>query len=587
MKTMTTPPRIRRLPPHLQRLIAAGEVVERPASVVRELIENALDAGARRIALDIDEGGIRRIACVDDGCGIHPEDLPLAVERYATSKVESADELGRPAALGFRGEALAAIRAAAHRLRIVTRPPGADAAVSLLCVQGQAPQLETAASAPGTRVEVEGLFDHLPARKAFLRPPSQEAAACLEVVQAYALLWPEVAFRLRRDGRLVLSTPGSGDTVAAAVAVWGAQMAGELLPISHQEGKTAVKGLLSPPHLLRRDASRLVIGVRGRPVRCRDLEEALEEAYLPYLVAQLRGRRPQGVLHLLLPPEEVDCNVHPGKLQVRLRHPQEARAAVLAAVAAAFKAASAPAVSIPGAPAPATPPSQAPGGGRDRPRPEGERQLPLAGHGAASSAAAPGARPPLAEALRRLVPLAQALGWLIVCQAEGTKSLYLVDQHAAHERVVYERLLKGLSAGDPLGQPLLQPVVVELSPAEMEQARRREAALVLSGIEVEPLDERSYLVRSLPFSMLSRYTPEEAARLLLLGRAPGAEQETAALVACHSSVRRGDPLSLPEMEALLRDLAGVAHPHHCPHGRPTAVELEGDRLIALFGRQYR
>jgi DNA mismatch repair protein MutL len=162
-----------------------------------------------------------------------------------------------------------------------------------------------------------------------------------------------------------------------------------------------------------------------------------------------------------------------------------------------------------------------------------------------------------------------------------------VDQHAAHERVVYERLLSSLAAGDPLGQPLLEPVVVELSPAEMAQARRREAELVLSGIEAEPLDERSYIVRSLPPGMLARHSPEEAARLLLLGRAPGADREAVALVACHTSIRRGDPLSLPEMEALLRDLANTSHPHHCPHGRPTVVELEGDQIIALFGRNYR
>jgi DNA mismatch repair protein MutL len=578
--TMTSP-RIHRLPLRLQRLIAAGEVVERPASVVRELLENSLDAGARRITIDIDGGGIRRIVVVDDGCGIHPEDLPLAVERYATSKVTDPQELFHPATLGFRGEALAAIRAAARRLRIVSRLSGADAAASLLCVQGEPPRLEISSSAPGTRVEVEGLFDHLPARRAFLRPPAQEAAACLEVVQAYALLWPEVAFLARRDGRVVLSTPGTGDARAAAAAVWG-QLAVELLPLAYEEGETVIGGLLSPPHLLRRDASRLVIGVRGRPVRCRDLEEALEEAYLPYLVAQLRGRKPQGVLHLSLPPEAVDCNVHPGKLEVRLRHPQQVRAAVCAAVAAAMGAAAPPAsAALPSSPTAAS--VHAETGNLPPPASQEERQLPL-GHGRT----APGApRLPLPATLPRLTPLVQALGWLIICQAEGSGSLYLVDQHAAHERVVYERLLSSLAAGDPLGQPLLAPVVVELSPAEMAQARRREAELVLSGIEAEPLDERSYIVRSLPPGMLARHSPEEAARLLLLGRAPGADREAAALVACHTSIRRGDPLSLPEMEALLRDLAETSHPHHCPHGRPTVVELEGDQIIALFGRNYR
>lgn len=584
MSVMAITPRIHRLPAHLQRLIAAGEVVERPASVVRELVENALDAGARRIAIDIDEGGSGRIAVVDDGCGIHPEDLLVAVERYATSKVTSAEELGRPATLGFRGEALAAIRAAARRLRIVTRPQGTDAAVSLLCLQGEAPRLETASLAPGTRVEVEGLFDHLPARKAFLRGPAQEAAACLEVVQAYALLWPEVAFRVRRDGRLVLSTPGSGDVRAAAAAVWGAKLAGELLLLSQREGQTELLGLLSPPHLLRRDASRLVIGVRGRPARCRDLEEALDEAYRPYLVAELRGRKPQGVLHLALPPEEVDCNVHPGKLEVRLRRPEEARAAVRAAIASAL-AAAAPPAAVAVSPPPAAASAATETGRKPLSPAREERQLPLGDDRAPAGSGA--SRPPLSATLPRLTPLAQALGWLIICQAEGSGSLYLVDQHAAHERVVYERLLASLAAGDPLGQPLLQAVVVELAPSEMEQARRREAELVLSGIEVEALDERSYVVRSLPQAMLSRHSPEEAARLLLLGRAPGADRETAALVACHTSIRRGDPLSLPEMDALLRDLASAAHPYHCPHGRPTVAELEGDHIIALFGRHYR
>lgn len=582
MSFPSSPPRIRQLPGELQRLIAAGEVVERPASVVRELIENALDAGARRITVEIEGGGSRRIAVSDDGCGIHPEDLLLAVERYATSKLRGAGDLPHVATLGFRGEALAAIRAAAHRLKVTSRPQGEQAAAAITCEHGKIPQVQAAARAPGTRVEVEGLFGHLPARRAFLRSPQEEAARCLAVVQAYALLWPGVAFSAKRDGKTVLATPGKGDLREACAAVWGASFAADLLMASAQVGDVAACGLLSPPHLLRRDSSRLVIGVRGRPVRAPEVEAMLEEAYRPFLTLELKGRRPQGVLALDLAPEKVDANVHPAKLEVRLREPEQVREAIRLALKRALgiegetRHEAATATIHTPTPRPAARPE--PAGRQEAVQP----QISLSPHAPPDHATSPGGE---AIPWPEMRVLGQALLWLVVAEARGR--LYLVDQHAAHERLLYEEVLARLHRGEPAGQPLLSPVVVELSPAEVEAARAAEPLLVLAGIDVELLEERVYLVRALPPRMLQRYSAEEAARLLLLGEDLRLEHPVAATIACHSAVRRGDRLGLGEMEELLGKLAETAPPPTCPHGRPIAVALDGDELAQRFARDYR
>jgi len=573
-------PRVHLLPQQVRRLIAAGEVVERPASVVRELIENAIDAGAAHVRIDLRGGGIASIRVADDGCGIHPDDLRLAVEHGATSKIRDAAGLHAIATMGFRGEALAAIRLAAGSLRLASRPRGAEAGAAITCREGRAMEVESCGMAPGTVVEVRDLFAHLPARRRFLGSPKEEEARCLRVAQEYAIAAPHVAFTVTADGRRVFATPGTGHMRAAAAAVWGREAWG-LLELAADDGAARVQGLMSPPYMHRGRPDRQLVAVRGRPVQAPTLLQAAEDAWRRYLVSTLQGRRPWLVLVVQLPPEGVDANVHPQKLVVRIRQEEAVRELIARAVHAAIGA------GVPPAGAAAPPPRQASAGATAAvaaPMAQGD-----AGHGPRTAPAAHQREMPVAAAVQdllpQLVPLGQAMATYIVCSAGD--AIAIVDQHAAHERALNEEALAALQRHALPLQQLLEPLMVEVPTAERDELSPLLWEMARAGIDVEWLDERTVICRSLPEAVLRRHPPRMAFELLLDGlhrRLPEGIDALAASIACHSAVRAGDPLAAQEMQELLGRLMAAENPLNCPHGRPTLVLLSRQELERRFLR---
>ena len=573
---------IRLLPPEAAARIAAGEVIERPASIVKELIENALDAGAGRIEVAVESGGIDRIRVRDDGCGIPAEQLADAFERHATSKLRRAEELFAVRSLGFRGEALAAIVAAAE-VDCTTRVAGESAAATARYRGGRPAAQGSAAGAPGTSIEVRELFAALPARRAFLRSPRAEARAVARVLEDYALAYPAVAFRLELDGRAALASPGDGAARSAWAAVYDADSAGALLALDHREpvegGVLRVSGLAGPPALHRGNRGALHLVANGRAIGDRALTFAVERAYEGLLPV---GRHPLGLLRIELPPELIDVNVHPTKAEVRFRDER----AVARAVGAALRAA------LAGAPAP------------EGPRPvEGgpwvAPTLPPPGVAPPSAAAllraarpaepreAPVERPelPLGERLPALRPIGQIDETFLV--AEAPDGLCLVDQHAAHERVLYERVRAQLAAGEAASQPLLQAVVAPLSASQAALAAAEAELLAALGWVLEATDDAALIVRALP-ALLGEGDPGRALAELL-DRMEADERlsgpdRTAASLACRAAIRAGDRVSEAEQRELLAALERCALPQTCPHGRPTLLHLSREQLRRSFGR---
>ena len=605
--------RIRVLAPEVAARIAAGEVIERPASVVKELVENALDAGATSIEVEIEEGGSALMRVRDDGSGIPPSEVESAFLRHATSKLQSEHDLFRVRTLGFRGEALAAVAAAAD-VSLTTRPAGEEGAVQARYRGGELDSLASAPSAPGTAVEVRGLFSRLPARRRFLRSARSEARAVAGVVTDYALARPAVSFRLRSGGRQALATPGTGAPLDAVAAVYGARLAGELLPASadrslpepgpgRAEPRCVVGGLVGPPTLHRGSRRYIHLVCNGRTISSRTLVHAVEEAYRALMPA---GRHPVALVRVEVPPDQVDVNVHPRKAEVRFRHEQLVYATVAEAVRSAL--AGAPAPGAPWLDPGDGPPGGGGTGGRAAPRgrealaaaepsrsfhlpaaiPGGEPPLPAApvGRGLPSGEGLPGrAALPLTERLPALRPLGQFDRLYLV--AEGPDGLYLVDQHAAHERVLYERVLAARERGRPERQPLLDPVAVALAPRQAALAAELSSDLGALGFELSGMDGGAVLLRAVPAALAQR-DPERA--LVDYLDALDAEERlsgpdrAAATLACRAAVMAGDRLAPEEQRALLRDLEAAGQPQSCPHGRPTVVHLTREALDRSFRR---
>ena len=578
------PPRIAVLPPEVAARIAAGEVIERPASVVKELVENALDAGARRVEVELAGGGLERIRVRDDGGGIPPEQLADAFERHATSKLRSERELFAVRTLGFRGEALAAIAAAAD-VELTSRPRGQAAAAVARYRDGRAAGLGAASAAEGTTVEVRELFAALPARRRFLRSARAEARAVAAVVSDAALARPDVAFRLVADGRALLTTVGGGALDDAVAAVHGAEAARALLPLAAEReadcGRAAVGGAAAAPSLHRASRRYLHVTVNGRPIAARALLHAVEQAYAGLIPA---GRHPLAVVRVELPPEQVDVNVHPTKAEVRFRHERLVYAAVAEAVREAVAGAAPPAGPAPVALAP-------PGGPSARaavaaavaarapllPAADAPAAAGTGHEGAGDAAAPPGGRLPALRAVGQV-----ALTYLV---AEAPDGLYLVDQHAAHERVLYER---ALAAAEPRSRPLLSAVVAALSPQQAALAAEQAPALAALGWELEPADGAALLVRALPQALAERDPARALAdyldRLQAEERLPAPDRAAAAL-ACHAAVRAGDRMDAPQQRALLEELERTKLPQTCPHGRPVVLRLDRELLARSFGRR--
>jgi DNA mismatch repair protein MutL len=540
---------IRRLTPAVAARIAAGEVVERPASVVKELIENSIDAGASRITIDVEGAGLTSIRVADDGHGIDPAELPLAFERHATSKLASDDDLDRIATLGFRGEALPSISAVAD-VDCLSRTAREDHGWSLAVRGGKLSPVEPATRARGTTMTVHGLFAELPARRKFLRGRSGENGQIVNAVANLALGSPTVAFCLRLDGRRALETTGDGDLPAALAAVHGRAIAGYLEPIEPVPGdgeRFEVHGCLGWGEATLPTRAGLTLLVNGRWVQSRTLSYAVDEAYRTLLQV---GRYPIAVIHLRAPADQVDVNVHPRKSEVRLLHERAAFAAIQRAIR------------------------------RTLANFAGPRPTTLLGADDGSSAAADGAW------TAGLTVLGQAGATYII--AEGRAGIYLVDQHAAHERVLFEQIHAAWDDRQER-QALLEPAVVDLPPRVAVVAREHLDTIGAAGFEVEPFGEDSLLARSVPVALVDRDPLGVLVRALgsLADEAPPADwrERLAILFACHSATRAGDRLSLEEMAALLDQLGESDLCLACSHGRPTAILLSHHQLAREFGRR--
>ncbi len=582
------PQRIRLLPEALINRIAAGEVIERPAAVVKELVENALDAGARRIAIAITGGGVERISVSDDGVGIAEADLPLAVERHATSKLGD-DQLIRITTLGFRGEALPAIGAAA-RLAITSRPAAADHAMTLRVAGGRVFDPVPAAGPPGTEVVVSDLFFATPARRKFLKSPRVESEAAEATARRLALAAPEVAFRFEADGRLAFERPAESRARRVA-ALLGTLEAQALLPLEMARGRLQLAGFAGAANLTRASGVAQYFIVNRRPVIDPVLRMALRIAYRDVIPA---GRHPVAALYLDLPAEEVDVNVHPAKTELRFREPDAVRGLVIAALRAALAAPIGVA-----APPPmrfVTPSGRA-AAALPSTRHFAEACLPLAAPPAARQIApdpaqmAPEGAAPSPEPHPLGAPLAQIWDtYILALAADG--ALVLVDQHAAHERLTEETLAAEWRAGGVRAQPLLLPAVVELPQADVARLAGASAELARFGLEIEPFGREAVLVRALP-AVLGAPDPGPLLRDLADELAESGEAQALAArldavigrLACHGSVRAGRKLGGDEMAALLRQMEATPRAATCSHGRPTFLKLSRAEIERLFGRR--
>ncbi len=547
---------IRVLDPHLAAKIAAGEVIERPASVVKELVENSLDAGARHIRVEIEGGGADRILVADDGHGIAANEVELAFRRHATSKLRTESDLNELATLGFRGEALPSIAAVAD-VTCSTRATGEAVGLELRLEMGALDQRPLSRQ-PGTTMQVQGLFARFPARKKFLRARTAEGAACVQTIAPLALGFPEVHFAVLVDGREALRTSGDGDLRNAAVAVLGSESADHLLDVpstgidgEHGQRIVEVSGVCATGSYNRGGRSGVTVLVNRRPVSNRALTFAVVEAY-GSLVPM--GRQPVAVVNVNVPPGEVDFNVHPSKLEVKLLRER----AVYASIQRALRAALAT---------------------------DEWSVATWSSDDAVEQFDTP-------DQLRELRVLGQAGRTYVI--AEGDAGVYLVDQHAAHERVLLEDLRAAL-VGRSEQQLLLEPLVLDVPPAGVALAAQASTELAQLGFSIEPFGPRQVLVRGVPGVLVDRepqrilqdtlVTLATNTHGLAIERHASWAERLALVLACKSAVRAGDTLAQSEMEALLRRLGEATLCRTCAHGRPTAILLSHAHLEREFGRR--
>jgi DNA mismatch repair protein MutL len=582
---------IRRLPEHLVNRIAAGEVVERPASALKELVENAIDAGATRIAVVLAGGGIARIEVADDGAGMARSEIALALERHATSKLPT-DSIDEVATLGFRGEALPSIASVA-RLTIESRPgprsgqaqDGWSRIVDNGRLEGEGP----AALPPGTRVTVEQLFARVPARRKFLRSERSEYGACLDVVKRLAMARPDIGFTLEHEGRRTLAVQPGQDRPARVAALTDRDLVENSLAIDYARGSARLGGVAGLPTFNRGVADHQYLFVNGRPVKDRLLIGAVRAAYQDLLA---RDRHPVLALFIDLPGDEVDVNVHPAKTEVRFRDPGAIRGLIVGGLRhaldeAGHRSAQRPSMSALGnwQPGPTRSPSfPMPTPGQSSVWDRHEAYSPQARAEPAVEAVPQGHSHPLG------VARGQVAATYIVAEAED--GLVLVDQHAAHERLVLERMRRAMADGGVARQALLLPEVVELDEPACDRIEARIAELLEMGLEVERFGPRAILVRATPAMLgagdVKGLVADLADELAAFDSALSLKERidlVAATMACHGSVRAGRLLSVAEMNALLREMEVTPHSGQCNHGRPTWVKLAHGDIEKLFGRK--
>lgn len=577
---------IRVLSPLEAARIAAGEVIERPASVVKELVENSLDAGASRVVVEARDGGLTLIRVVDDGCGIPPGELRLAFERHATSKLVSEGDLWRIETLGFRGEALPSIVAAAD-VEIVSRAAGHEEGRRLRFEAGAPVDEGPEAAPPGTTVVVRGLFRRQPARLKFVRSAATEAGQIATVVSRYALAFPEVRFALRIDGRVALEAPGTGDPRDAAAAVYGPKVATSLVALRPEADLEplgiGLAGLVGPPDVTRSTRSGVSLFLNRRWVRNRSLTFAIEEGYQGQLPS---GRHPLAVVYLELPPDEVDVNVHPTKAEVRLRREREVFGVLRDAVRSTLSGLSATRVVMP---ATATPPAVQEDAGA---APTDRQELRLTSPGYQPPLAPAGSREDAAAGQSPRLPVLRPVGQVgaLYIVAESPEGMCLIDQHAAHERILYERFLDAVARRQPEVQQLLAPEPIDLTPSHRALLADYLEELRAHGYDLEPFGEDGvWALRAVPAATAGRDAARSLMEVLdLLERNEergDRAHRVAASLACHAAVRAGQALTDLEMRELIEQLETCRAPRTCPHGRPTMLHLRSDDLAREFRRR--
>jgi DNA mismatch repair protein MutL len=552
------------MPAELVLKIAAGEVVERPASAVKELIDNALDAGADTVRVETREAGMKLIRVTDNGSGIARDDVPLAFTAHATSKIAGLDDLLHLSTLGFRGEALSSI-AAVSRVEVQTRAASETVGTRMLVEYGEIGPIAPVAVAAGTRMSISDLFSNVPARRKFVRSLRAEGGHIASVVAQYALARPDVHLVLSSDGRVVFESPGTGRLADALAAVHGLGVADSTVPVSVERDDIRIEALVSRPQLTRPTRSSIHISVNGRPVISRTLPYVLEEAYSGYLMV---GRHPLAAVRISLPPADVDPNIHPSKQDVRITRDREVSGLLYRAVAEAL-------LSL--------------------------RSEERGGIEVGDEMAGPGAPMPLSldveEAAPAPIPLVTDTPALRVfgqsnrtfIVAEGPEGLYMIDQHAAHERILFDRFDGEIDAGTVARQPLLEPVSVPLTPGQMQALDENRVLLAAMGLDVEPFGADACLVRAVP-ALASRTPPVELIAEVLteletLPVAQSPRERALAAMACKAAVKAGQMLDLQEMREMVVQLERTPRPATCPHGRPTMIHLSHTQLEREFGRR--
>ncbi len=577
---------IQLLPPELASQIAAGEVVERPASVVKELVENSLDAGAQTITVKIDDAGRRLIEVADDGCGIPASEVPLALERHATSKLHSPEQLFNIGTLGFRGEALASIGSVA-RLTLTTRTEEAQTATRMIVEGGIAAAPQQIGAPRGTVIRVENLFYNVPARLKFLKKDLTERRKIDSLLTRYALAYPNVRFRLIQNGQAKLQTSGNGDRRTVLATLYGVETAKQLLEVNAAEDNLTLSGFISPVSLTRSNRREITFFINGRWIQDISLSTALIRAYHTMLMV---GRYPLAALFLDLEPASVDVNVHPAKAEVRFREPGRIFSFVQRSVRKAILAYTpVPQMSI-------TPPAlwtESPAaqtgidlGWQFAKENETENQEKREQDSKDTFLSPNPELPALKMPLLRLIG---QIGQVYII-AEGPDGLYLIDQHAAHERILFERLLAQRDANTLSSQNLLEPAIIRFPPAQAALLEEQIPVLENFGFKVEAFGPNTFQIRAIP-SIFSGANPTAALKALVEDfegdETPlqnKVEERIAARVCKRMAVKGGQTLTAAEQESLLRDLENCESPRTCPHGRPTMIHLSVDMLERQFGR---
>jgi DNA mismatch repair protein MutL len=566
---------IKLLDPQIVSRIAAGEVVERPASVVKELVENALDAGSSQISVEVRGGGVSSIRVIDNGVGIPPGEVELAFDRYATSKIGSLDDLESISSLGFRGEALPSITTVSQT-DIVTCAAGEQVGAYLNLEEGVTTSRERQGRSQGTTITVRNLFRKVPARLKFLKSQVTENSHIAQVVTLYALSFPEVKFTLLIDGRVALSTPGSGKLIDSVIEVYGLEVARNMLEIEDwawEDGTAGssprVAGMVSSPSINRSGRGYLSFFINRRWVNSRLLARAVTEAYHGLL---MEGKHPVAVINISLPPSEVDVNVHPTKTEVKFRNEQ----IIFTAVQKAVRRALVELMPVPRIEEAFT--------AYTSPREPGPT-LWTSVSGSSPVSSLPVTSPSPSICLPMLRILGQLLNSYIA--AEGPDGLYLIDQHAAHERILLEKIKTQRSRQGIEMQVLLESVTLDVNPRQAEVLKSCYEDLAEFGFSIEPFGDRTYIVRAMPRLLHNKDWMGMLRQLL--DSSPGDDganwvESIAISLACHSAIRAGQILTDDEMRELVRQLEQTALPNTCPHGRPTLIHLSSGQLEKGFGR---